>query len=132
MEELRTIITSYMVISDKGPLALGNKDEAQKWLKMAEEKGMKARIREITTNTERLQELGRNLFEIELPKGIPLLEFRNELVSRMTKKCEQMGLDSNDCDISRVWSKIANEYNLQITFDEFHRCVMDKMEYGTY
>lgn len=131
MEELRTIITSYMVISEKGPLALGNKQEAEKWLRIAEEKGMTAKIKEITTNTKRLQEIGHHLFEIDIPTDKPLIEFRNLLVREMNERCEKVGLDPTTSDTSTIWFKVAKQYNLEITFDELHKCIMDKIEYGT-
>jgi len=131
MEELRTIVTSYMVVSDKGPLALGNKKEAEKWLNIAKNKGLVAKIKEVTTNTERLQEIGRNLFEISIPNDRPLIEFRNLLVSKMNNKCEKLGLSPYDRNTSEVWTKISKEYDLDLSFDEFHKCIMDKVEYGS-
>jgi len=133
MEELRTIITSYMVISkEKGPLAIGNKEEAENWLKMAQEKGYVAKIKEVTTNMDRIQEIGKRLFEIDIPTDKPLLEYRNDLVSKLEENCERLGLDPSNCDITKAWKKIANQEGLDVDFDEFHNCIMDKIEYGTY
>jgi len=120
-----------MVVSDKGPLALGNKKEAEKWLNIAKNKGLVAKIKEVTTNTERLQEIGRNLFEISIPNDRPLIEFRNLLVSKMNNKCEKLGLSPYDRNTSEVWTKISKEYDLDLSFDEFHKCIMDKVEYGS-
>ena len=129
MEQIRTIIKTYLVRSEKGPIALGDKKEAEAWLDKAKQKGIKARIQEILTNTDRVEELGYNLFVAKLP-NTDLISLRNEVIKNMREYCAKYGLDYEGSNKEFIWRKISSKYDIDMPFNVFNKCVFDKIEFA--
>lgn len=129
MEEVRTLVTSYLIMTDKGPFAMCSKQETKKWENLAVEKGLKPKVLEITTHTQKMSEIGKHLFKIKLPTN-NFISFRNSLIEEMRELCDTLGVEYDDIDKDVLWRKVSNKYNLSdMDFDEFHRCIMHKLEY---
>ena len=129
MEEVRNIITSYVVTSNQGPLGIGNKDQAEDWVKKAKEKGIEAKIEKLVTNTKRLNEIGRNLFYIKLPTDQHPIAFRNKVIQEMNQEAERIGMKIDECDLEVMWKPLSEKYNIDASFEEFKKCTMDQAEY---
>lgn len=124
--DIRNIIKKYLVISERGPLILSeNKKDALKVNKMAKDKNIISKIREVFLSKELMEALGRNLFKIKYDtNGVSIIEFRNKIIGEY----QSMMDDSSSEELT--WKKIAHKYNIGQTLEEFNQWCLDQMEYG--
>jgi hypothetical protein len=124
-ESVRTIDKKYLVISEKGPLTMAaNKNKAKAVVKMAEEKGIKARLREVFLPVERMESLGVNLFKTKLPcEANEIMEYRNKVITAFHSK------DPSSDNSSYIWKKVSQEYDINGSLDNFNQYCLDILEY---
>jgi hypothetical protein len=122
----------FLVLSSVGPLVLTkDKDRAIATLKLAKSKGKLACIVDINASSERVIELGINLFKrkpISEEDKKNMLNIRNSLIREFIDY-----RDDNDFTDIFAWKRIAKKHNLEHkTYEEWNQWTMDIIEYNVY
>jgi len=127
-EIVREIVDVYLVKCEKGALALCSEQESKNYIKLGKEKNLNVTTKKITTNLNRANEIGTNLFKINYPCKTKdeLVSFRNKLIKEWISRCESI----KNCNKKIVWSKVAEKHKITVDSpDEFSQSIMDKLEY---
>jgi hypothetical protein len=127
-EIVREIVDVYLVKCEKGTLALCSEQESKNYIKLGKEKNLNVTTKKITTNLNRANEIGNNLFKINYPCKTreELIGFRNKLVLEWIRRCESI----KNCNKKIVWRKVAEKHNISVeTPEEFAQSISDKLEY---
>jgi len=131
-ENLREIVTAYLVTSSKGGLILTtDKAKAYDVEKTARKNNIPIKIHTIVSNTDRVNTIGKNCIVREIPiqaKNNPI-EFRNKLINEWhtyySKLSEKAKVSSHI-----TWAKIAVKYNItDCSYDEFSQWMLDYSEF---
>jgi hypothetical protein len=132
MTKTNKIEKHYLVVCDVGPLIMTeNKDKAINSLKIARLKGHRGYVQEITASTERLKEIGKNLFKRKISPN----ERMNILITRGKIIREFIDVrDDNDFTDEVAWKKVTK--NNQLTgfsdLDDFSQWTLDVREFNPH
>jgi hypothetical protein len=122
----------YLVVSTKGALIMTeNKDKAMNTLKASHQKGYNGYIQEIVANTERIKEIGKNIFTRK-----PSEEERKNILKIREKVIRTfMDIrDENDYTDKWAWKKTVEKCNLTnfSTLEEFSQYTLDIIEFNPH
>lgn len=123
--EDRIIDKKYLVVSEKGPLTMAdNKKKAMTIFKVAEQKGLKVKFREVFLPQERMNNLGFNLFKRSLPcPREEIQNFRNKLI------VEFHSFSPTQETAPAVWKRVSRKYNIEESLEQFNQYCIDIIEY---
>jgi hypothetical protein len=128
-EVVREIVDVFLVKCERGVLALCSEQESKGYITLGKEKNLKVTTQKITTNLNRANEIGKNLFKVNFPYSSKseLIEFRNTVIKDWMTRCANIKKSNPQL----VWDKVATKYKLSIsTPEEFSQSVLDKIEYA--
>lgn len=132
MTKQSTIEKQYLVICDLGPLIMSeDKEKAINSLKVARLKGHKGYVQEITANSNRIKEIGKNLFKRKVTEE----QRKNILLTRAKVIREFIDMrDDNDFTIEYVWKKVAKNNKLSgfEDLDDFSQWTLDVREFNPH
>jgi hypothetical protein len=129
-ETFRTISTSFLIKEDNNLIAFVPIDKLDQYENQLKESDIKYTVTKFTSNIDRLNELGENLFTHQFNCGSKeeLISFRNNIIVEWKTLCEKYQKDNGD---TVIWAKLLTKYNLpNMTSESFCRCVLDKLEYS--
>jgi hypothetical protein len=129
MEIIRDIVDMYILSCNKGLVAFCPEKELSNYESMASKKNFTLSKRKITTNVDRANQIGYNLFNVNYPckNKNELIAFRNSVIKDWMDRCSSI----KNCDKKVVWERIAKKHNIQSkTVDEFSQSIFDKIEYS--
>lgn len=127
-EKVREIVDVFLVKCDKGVIALCSENDTKKYIQLGVDKNIKITTKKITTNLDRVNQIGNNLFNVNYPckNKTELIKFRNDVIGDWMKKCDSI----KNANQLIVWSKVAQKYKVEATtVEEFSQSIMDKIEY---
>lgn len=132
MTKQSTIEKQYLVVCDLGPLIMSeDKEKAINSLKVARLKGHKGYVQEITANSNRIKEIGKNLFKRKVTEE----QRKNILLTRAKVIREFIDMrDDNDFTIEYVWKKVAKNNKLSgfEDLDDFSQWTLDVREFNPH
>lgn len=132
MSKESNIEKQYLVVCGVGPLIMtDNKDKAFNSLKVARLKGHKGYVQEITSSTERLKEIGKNLFK----RKITDKQRKDILLTRAKVIREFIDIrDDNDYSDEVAWKKVVKSNGLTGFSDlhDFSQWTLDVREFNPY
>lgn len=125
MNNIRTIVSMFLVNSEKGPLTLvANKKKAENTVSLAKKKGINAKLRKVFLPQERMKSLGENLFNKKLPCGVnEIITYRNTVINAFHAK------DPSEETSEYVWKKVSNEFGITGSLEDFNQYCLDIVEY---
>jgi len=127
-KSVRNIVSCSLVYVDWKPLALlDDKKQAEQLIKIAQEKGKNAFIKQMTLPEDRKKEIGNNIFKIT--ESLSDNDIKNILQIRGTLIREAMDVrDENGVEIDIAWKRVSkkygNPYNT-LSWDEFNTWTLD-------
>jgi hypothetical protein len=132
MTKSSKIEKNYLVVCDVGPLIMTeNKDKAINSLKIARLKGHRGYVQEITASSDRLKEIGKNLFK----RKITPIERMNILETRGKVIREYIDVrDDNDYTDEVAWKRVVKNNKLSgfVDLDDFSQWTLDVREFNPY
>lgn len=131
-QPIREIITTYLVINGNKPIALSHDEEKVNLLmSTAKTKNITLRKKKITTNKDRIKQIGHNFFNRKLPDiafNNPL-HFRNSIIKEWHDTLDRIS-DGVKLDSQITWSKLCNKHGIEnVSVDEFSTWMLDLTEY---
>jgi hypothetical protein len=131
-ESHREIVTAYLLVYEKEPIILSsNESKIDDIINKASIKNITLKKQKITTNKNRIHEMGKNFFEKSIPKEIinDPVTFRNKLISEWHTTISRLS-DTIKVDGQLSWNKICKKYNFcECTVEEFSVWMLDIREY---
>jgi type III secretion system FlhB-like substrate exporter len=131
-EQVREIVDVILVRNGNIPIAFGSSNVVEEYIKKAQEKNIKVVTKKITTNSNRANEIGFNIFKVNYNASSreELLKFRNNVITEWMTKCSNI----KNCDRNIVWNRVAKSYGIPFdNVDQFSQSIIDKIDflYGT-
>jgi hypothetical protein len=131
-EQLREIVTAYLVVNGKEPVIFSsNENKVDKIIATASKKNITLKRRKITSNRERVMEIGKNFFERKTPAEAyqAPVQFRNKLISEWHENVARLS-DAIKVDACISWGKICKKYNVEeCTVEQFSTWMLDINEF---
>ncbi len=131
-EQLREIVTAYLVINGREPVIFSsNENKVDKIISIASKKNITLKRRKITSNRERVMEIGKNFFERKTPDEAyrTPVQFRNKLISEWHENVARLS-DTIKVDACISWGKICKKYNVEeCTVEQFSTWMLDINEF---
>lgn len=127
---LRTISTSFLIKENNNLVALVPSEKITDYENNLKEHGISYTLTKFTSNIERINEIGENLFtyNFNCKNREELISFRNKIIIEWKTLCEKYKKDNGD---TVIWGKLLNKYNIpNMSSESFCRCVLDKLEYA--
>ncbi len=131
-ENIREIVTAYLLLNNSEPVIFSSdEDKINDIMVTAMKRNISLKKKNITSNKNRILEIGNNLFKREVP--IKALEepitFRNLLIKEWHDNLSRLS-DVIKVDSQISWGRICKKYNVsECTVDEFSRWMFDINEY---
>jgi hypothetical protein len=131
-EQLREIVSAYFLINNEEPVIFStDEDKINEIIRIASKNNISLKKRKITSNKDRVMEIGTNFFRRNTPtdaKKDPI-KFRNLLVKDWHDTVDRLS-DMIKVDAKISWSKICKKHNLEdCTVEEFSRWMLDIHEF---
>jgi hypothetical protein len=131
-EQLREIITAYLVVNGSEPVIFSS-DESKidNIVTVATKKNIRLKKRKITSNRERVLEIGKNFFERKTPKEAydDPVKFRNKLIVEWHETISRLS-DTIKVDGQLSWGKVCKKYNIEeCTAEQFSTWMLDINEF---
>jgi hypothetical protein len=131
-EQLREIVSAYILINGEEPVIFSSDEEKiEEVVRIASQNNISLKKRKITTNKDRIMEIGVNFFKRNTPltaKQDPI-KFRNLLVKDWHDTVDRLS-DIIKVDAKISWAKICKKHNLEeCTIEEFSRWMLDIHEF---
>ena len=131
-EQLREIVTAYLVVNGNEPVIFSsNESKIDGIMTSASKKNISLKKRKITSNRERVMEIGKNFFERKTPTDAirDPVTFRNKLITEWHANISRLSdCIKVDCQIS--WNKICKKYNVEeCTVEQFSTWMLDINEF---
>lgn len=131
-EQLREIVTAYLVVNGKEPVIFSsNEKKVDNIIAVASKKNIMLKRRKITSNRERVVEIGRNFFERKTPAEAyqSPIPFRNKLISEWHETVARLS-DTIKVDACISWGRICKKYNVEeCTVEQFSTWMLDINEF---
>lgn len=131
-EKIREIVTAYLVVNGEDPVIFSSdENKVNDIVSKATKKNISLKKRKITTNRERIMEIGKNFFQRKIPVEAMRnpIEFRNKLILELHNTVDRLS-DLIKVDAKVSWNKIATRYNIDsCTVDEFSQWMFDINEF---
>lgn len=131
-DQIREIVTAYLIVNNNEPVIFSsNETKINNIIDKATKKNITLKKRKITSNRDRVMEIGKNFFERVTPPEafIDPIKFRNKLISEWHETISRLSdAIKVDCQIS--WAKICKKYNVEeCSVDQFSTWMFDINEY---
>jgi hypothetical protein len=131
-EQLREIVTAYLILNGDTPVIFSSDEEkVNDIVAKATKKNISLKKRKITTNKERILEIGKNFFERKIPEAALKnpIEFRNKLILELHATVDRLS-DLIKVDAALSWVKIRARHNVdECTVNEFSQWMFDINEF---
>lgn len=131
-DQLREIVTAYLILNGNEPVIFSsNENKINDLVTVASKKNISLKKRKITTNKDRILEIGKNFFERKMPPEALKnpIEFRNKLILELHDTVNRLS-DLIKVDAHLSWDKIRNKHNVDVcTLNEFSQWMLDINEY---
>jgi hypothetical protein len=131
-EKIREIVTAYLVINGNEPVIFSsNEAKIDGIIAKAAKKNISLRKRKITSNKDRVLEIGKNFFERCVPVDAlkDPITFRNKLICEWHETISRLS-DTIKVDGQISWGKICKKYNVEeCTVDQFSTWMFDIREF---
>lgn len=134
MSKNSSIEKQYLIVCDLGPLIMTpDKEKAINSLKVARIKGHRGYLQEISANTERIKEIGKNLFKRKVSEE----QRKNILNIRAKVVREFIDIKSdrdNELSPEYIWKKVAKNNSLSgfADIDDFSQWTLDVREFNPH
>lgn len=131
-EQLREIVTAYLIVNKEAPVIFSSDiTKIENILQIATMKKINLKTKKITSNKDRIMEIGKNFFERKTPDAAKIdpIRFRNMLIKEWHDTVDRLS-DLIKVDSQISWSKICKKHNLEAcTVEEFSKWMLDINEF---
>jgi len=131
-EQLREIVTAYLVINGNEPVIFSsNEEKINEIVDVATKKSIILKKRKITSNRARIMEIGCNFFNRKTPiEAIKdPITFRNKMITEWHATVVRLS-DTIKVDAQITWGRICRKYNVEeCSVEQFSTWMLDINEY---
>jgi hypothetical protein len=131
-EQVRDIITAYLIVNGSEPVIFtSDEHRVNEIITTATKKNILLKKTKITSNKDRVGEIGENFFHRKTPPDAMKdpVGFRNKLIKEWHDTVDRLS-DVIKVDSQISWNKICKKYNVETcTVEQFSTWMLDIKEY---